>query len=92
MENNQEIIRLENVSKTFDLRYHKTLRAVDNVSLSLHKGICTAIVGESGCGKSTLARMVTLLEPVTDGMIYYKRAYWRDAECRNIALPGGKTP
>ena len=46
MENNQEIIRLENVSKTFDLRYHKTLRAVDNVSLSLHKGICTAIVGE----------------------------------------------
>ena len=23
MENNQEIIRLENVSKTFDLRYHK---------------------------------------------------------------------
>ena len=72
MENNQEIIRLENVSKTFDLRYHKTLRAVDNVSLSLHKGICTAIVGESGCGKSTLARMVTLLEPVTDGMIYYK--------------------
>ena len=56
MENNQEIIRLENVSKTFDLRYHKTLRAVDNVSLSLHKGICTAIVGESGCGKSTLMR------------------------------------
>ena len=53
MENNREIIRLENVSKTFDLRYHKTLRAVDNVSLSLHKGICTAIVGESGCGKST---------------------------------------
>ena len=31
MENNQEIIRLENVSKTFDLRYHKTLRAVDDV-------------------------------------------------------------
>ena len=28
MENNQEIIRLENVSKTFDLRYHKTLRVL----------------------------------------------------------------
>lgn len=37
MENNQEIIRLENVSKSFDLRYHKTLRAVDNVSLSCIK-------------------------------------------------------
>lgn len=46
MENNQEIIRLENLSKTFELRYHKTLRAVDAVSLSLHKGVCTAVVGE----------------------------------------------
>ena len=91
MENNQEIIRLENVSKTFDLRYHKTLRAVDNVSLSLHKGICTAIVGESGCGKSTLARMVTLLEPVTDGMIYYKNEPIGGMQNgRNIALRGEK--
>ena len=72
MENNQEIICLENLSKTFELRYHKTLRAVDAVSLSLHKGVCTAIVGESGCGKSTLARMAALLEPVTEGAIYYK--------------------
>ena len=72
MENNQEIICLENLSKTFELRYHKTLRAVDAVSLSLHKGVCTAIVGESGCGKSTLARMAALLEPVTEGTIYYK--------------------
>ena len=91
MENNQEIIRLENVSKTFDLRYHKTLRAVDNVSLSLHKGICTAIVGESGCGKSTLARMVTLLEPVTDGMIYYKNEPIGGMQNgRNITLRGEK--
>ena len=91
MENNQEIIRLENVSKTFDLRYHKTLRAVDNVSLSLHKGICTAIVGESGCGKSTLARMVTLLEPVTDGMIHYKNEPIGGMQNgRNITLRGGK--
>ena len=74
-----------------DLRYHKTLRAVDNVSLSLHKGICTAIVGESGCGKSTLARMVTLLEPVTDGMIYYKNEPIGGMQNgRNIALRGEK--
>ena len=90
MENNQEIIRLENVSKTFDLRYHKTLRAVDNVSLSLHKGICTAIVGESGCGKSTLARMVTLLEPVTDGMIYYKMSLLAGCRMAGILHCGGK--
>ena len=71
MENNQEIIRLENVSKTFDLRYHKTLRAVDNVSLSLHKGICTAIVGESGCGKSTTGRAILRLTEPTSGEILF---------------------
>ena len=36
MENNQEIIRLENLSKTFELRYHKTLRAVDDVPACLY--------------------------------------------------------
>lgn len=72
MVHKQEILRLEHVSKTFELRYHKTLLAVDDVSLSLHKGICTAIVGESGCGKSTLARMATLLEPVSEGAVFYK--------------------
>lgn len=57
--------------------------------MSLHKGICTAIVGESGCGKSTLARMVTLLEPVTDGMIYYKNEPIGGMQNgRNIVLRG----
>jgi ABC-type glutathione transport system ATPase component len=31
------------------------------------RGKTLAIVGESGCGKSTLARMVTMIDPVTDG-------------------------
>ena len=37
--------------------------AVDDVSLSVHPGKITAVVGESGCGKSTLARALLRLPP-----------------------------
>ena len=48
------------------------VRAVDDVSVKIHRGEIVALVGESGSGKSTLGRaMVRLLEP-TDGTIYYR--------------------
>lgn len=46
-----------------------TLRAVDGASFTLSRGKTLAVVGESGCGKSTLARMVTMIEPPTSGMM-----------------------
>jgi len=51
------------------LRKARTLRAVDGVTFSLAAGRTLAVVGESGCGKSTLARMVTMIEPPTEGSL-----------------------
>src|SRR5437763_1211733 len=46
-----------------------TLRAREDVSLSLAPGRTLAIVGESGCGKSTLARQIAMLETPTAGRV-----------------------
>lgn len=45
----------------------KTVHAVKGVSFNVEQGKTLAIVGESGCGKSTLARMVTMIDPITEG-------------------------
>ncbi|MEN8189545.1 MAG: dipeptide ABC transporter ATP-binding protein [Thermodesulfobacteriota bacterium] len=45
------------------------LKALDGADFSLSRGQTLAVVGESGCGKSTLARLVTLIEPPSDGTL-----------------------
>ncbi len=48
------------------------VRAVDGVSLDLHRGEVLGVVGESGSGKSTLGRALLGLVGATGGQIIYQ--------------------
>ncbi|MGO2584099.1 MAG: ABC transporter ATP-binding protein [Brachybacterium tyrofermentans] len=63
------------------LRRQQTMRAVDDVSISLVQGRVTALVGQSGSGKSTLGRMLARLIPSTSGRILL--------EGRDVPTSGG---
>ena len=43
------------------------VKALDGATFSVEAGKTLAVVGESGCGKSTLARLITMIEPPSDG-------------------------
>ena len=44
---------------------------MDNISLEIPSNTIFGIIGKSGAGKSTLVRLISLLEPVDSGEIYY---------------------
>ena len=48
------------------------IKAVDDVAFAIGPGQTFGLVGESGCGKSTLAKLILLLEPLTDGEIMFE--------------------
>jgi len=61
-------IRLENVNRTY--RTGRTsVTALDGISLNVHRGSFTCIVGASGCGKSTLLNLVAGLDRPTAGKV-----------------------
>jgi len=45
------------------------VRALDNVSFSVKKGVFVLVIGRSGSGKSTLLNMVGLLDRPTEGRV-----------------------
>jgi oligopeptide/dipeptide ABC transporter ATP-binding protein len=48
------------------------LRAVDGVSLAVHRGETIGLVGESGCGKSTLSRVAVMLTQPDAGGVFFE--------------------
>ena len=50
------------------------VRAVDDVSFTVHENETFALVGESGCGKSTMANLILKLLDPSSGEILYRGA------------------
>ncbi len=69
MVTNQELIKLENVTKTY--RMGKVyVEALREVTLSISRGEMVAIVGASGSGKSTMLNVIGSLDRPTSGKYF----------------------
>ncbi|MCK6442727.1 ABC transporter ATP-binding protein [Elstera cyanobacteriorum] len=76
------LLTIEHVSKRFAARgglfgFKKTAphTAVDDVSLTLKRGECLALVGESGCGKTTLSRLILgAIKPDAGKILFHDHA------------------
>lgn len=69
----EPVIRATNLVKDFDTG-GEAFRALDSVSVEIHRGEMVAIMGPSGSGKSTLMTILGLLDTPTSG------SYWLDSD------------
>jgi len=72
-----ELLVVENLKTYFPIKtgFFRTsknwIKAVDDVSFTVKKGMTYGLVGESGCGKTTLGRTILKLEKPTSGKIIF---------------------
>lgn len=67
-----EIIRLEDVHKTYDVSKIVKVDALNGIDLSIEEGTITTIYGVSGSGKSTMLNIIGCLDKPTSGKVTIK--------------------
>ncbi len=76
------ILKLENVSMSFDTGKGRRMQACRSVNLGISRKEIITVVGESGCGKSTLGKICLGIQKPTSGKVLLKG--------RDIWAPGFK--
>ncbi len=71
MANENNIIQLQNMGKTFKTAAGDVV-ALDDINLNIKEGTIQGIIGLSGAGKSTLVRCINYLEVPTAGQVLFE--------------------
>ncbi|MDY4222465.1 MAG: amino acid ABC transporter ATP-binding protein [Candidatus Faecousia sp.] len=68
MATGDKLIQVQHVKKYYN---HGAIKALDDVSVDIHRGDVMVVIGPSGSGKSTMLRSLNLLEVPTSGSIIF---------------------
>ncbi len=80
-----KLVELRNVYKIYSEGLESEVRALDGVSLTIHKGEFVAIVGQSGSGKSTMMNVLGCLDIPTRGDYYLEGTDVRDLSDKELS-------
>ncbi len=80
---NNEILRVENISKRFG-----AVQAVDDVSLTIKKGEIHCLVGENGSGKSTLIKIISGVLEADNGDMYIDGSHYKKVSTTEAVKAG----
>ena len=90
------MIRLDNITKTFEVAHEENIKVYDNFSFEVERGDFVSIIGGNGSGKSTLLNIISGVYSIDSGKIYinnqdvtklkeYKRAKMIGKVSQNIS-------
>ncbi|MEX0940475.1 MAG: ABC transporter ATP-binding protein [Candidatus Babeliales bacterium] len=68
---NDVLINIKDLSKIYTTK-QASVRALDDISLTIKKGEVLSLLGVNGAGKTTLSSILATLHPPTTGNVYYK--------------------
>ena len=77
------MIEFKNISKHYQLK-GQTIRALDQINLSIPDGSIFGIIGYSGAGKSTLIRLINLLERPNEGQVIINQKDFTALDARSL--------
>ena len=66
---NESIARMARIQIDHVEKWFGTVQVLNDISLAIGDGEFVVLVGPSGCGKSTLLRIISGLEPASEGVI-----------------------
>ncbi len=66
---NTPIIKLENITKIYEINKNNKVTALDNINLEFNEGELVVLKGASGSGKSTILSLIAALSKPTEGEV-----------------------